>query len=465
MEEKGLTKYTPSKGVIAICMVALLLSGCSFQVGEAKGRPNTSQRENEDSLELEPDLSYEVPSVKAGVLVSQIGYNLVGTKKVIFSGSQLPEKFDVINVKTQKTVYTANISEKWFDEQKQTYIGYGEFSGFQTEGEYYIQCQYIGRSYAFYIKNDFYQIIMEEALENLQRVRQLEDTESIEKSEAINPIEYCYSISSLLLSFEIYPQAHEDGSALLKNEIPDVLDEVLLEVEKLANFQDSVTGSVGEATAWFCAAMAKFSYTYQKYDSVVATKYLQLADRAWKYIEKNKENFKDSQRLFAATELYRATGKYTYHSLVKELGNVIQADMKDDAYVFAATTYAATKRNVDVKLCGAMLQAIMDEAKSISESSKANKFFACANLEEEGMNAYLREMTIMSISNYVITNQEYATVIENHQDYLLGKNEKGICYIGLEGNEKMEEIDIFSSLASTSQYILMISEIISQEEK
>ena len=59
------------------------------------------------TMEEDPDLSYEVPVSAPHILVNQLGYITESTKVAVFCGSQMPDRFEVIDAAdTGKTVYT-----------------------------------------------------------------------------------------------------------------------------------------------------------------------------------------------------------------------------------------------------------------------------------------------------------------------------------------------------------------------
>lgn len=439
MEEKKLTKHRLARIAIVICIVAIFFCGCTEEMTGDNHKHNV-RSDGMDSLETEPDLSYVVPEIVPKILVSQKGYIMGGQKEVIFRGNKLPNTFDVIDMESGKSVYTGKIDNRGYNEKLGEYIGYGEINSLDEQGNYYIQGQMIGQSYAFAITEDVYKDLMKEALTGVTL-----ETE-------IDIVERCRIIAALLLSYELFPQVHEDGILYTKNDIPDILDYIELEIQKLSEFQDEQTGEVGEATAWFSAVMAKFSYTYQKHDSVRATKCLQLADKAWKYMEKNKDSIIPAEYFFAATEMYRATGKYAYHATLKELGKSITPTVENEAYIYGGITYIATKRNVDVDLCSDFLKKLMERAEEVCASSKEAPFLVNTAMEESE-EEFLKNMTVMSLVDYVITNHEYATVIENHHYYLLGRNSRGKCYVG--------SGELWENKVYVSQYIIMLSEVMS----
>lgn len=432
---------------VIISIISVFLGSC----GEAENSQPKAVQEAMVLLETAPELSYQVPQVLPGVLVPQYGYRKDGEKTVIFRGSRLPEAFSVIDTKTKEAVYIGKLEPPVYNTELSEYISYGEFTAFEEEGEYYIQCELIGRSYEFEIREGIYGDIMEASLKKLKEGAETGTQEN------------CRVAAALLLAWELFPDVHKDGVAYTENGIPDILEEAAARMEELAKLQDEETGGLGEKTAWYAAVMAKFSYSYQEFDNVLATRYIQLADKAWKYMEKHKESTDTEERFMAAAELYRATGQYKYHSVVKELGRELEPDMENEALLYGSITYAATKSKVDVELCSKYLLYLMEQAEQISADSKEAHYLVETQIEQSGIHSFFEHMTVMSVVDYVITNHEYATVIENHQHYLLGRNREGLCYVSAVEGAPMADYDIWGSQVYTAKYILMLSEMLSHE--
>lgn len=66
-----------------------------------------------------------------------------------------------------------------------------------------------------------------------------------------------------------------------------------------------------------------------------------------------------------------------------------------------------------------MMNRFLEEAERIAGESRQKPYL----VGSEEVDDILTDMTIMGIVDYVITNHEYSTVIENHIHYMLGRNE------------------------------------------
>lgn len=464
-------------GLLALCLSAGL-AGCSPYIEDTQKDnmvvfPVVDKEEEPafSGMESEPVISYTAKEQLPGVLVSQVGYSKTGDKWVIFRGSRLPEEFRIVNKDTGKTVFTGEIelsaqadsvAEAPKAEIATELVGYGEFTNFKTEGNYYIECEYIGRSYHFQIKDKLYTSLMEELIKTLDNrpFLQMEQGKTFTDEEIIAQ---CRNISGLLLAVELFPNAQMNKVNGLENKTPDVLEYAAEQIAALTAFQDSESGGVGKASAWYCAALAKFSYSYQKYDSTFATKCLQAADKAWKYVDSNPKEVQDAERFYAATELYRATGKYRYHAVAKELGKELLPDTQNEPLTYGGITYISTKWSLDRKLCNTFIKDLMDQAETISLESKDATYRSKALVTKGQTQKLFQQMLVMSVVDYIITNQEYAYAIERHHFYLGGRNEEGNSFLDYEGCDTLSQADLLSEPEYFGRYFLMLSEMKSHE--
>ena len=470
-------------GLMALCM-ALSLAGCSPYIDNVQtdsmqtDNPDISQEDTGDelqrvSMETSPVISYMAKEQLPGVLVAQVGYSKTGDKWVIFRGSRLPQEYHIIDGESGETVYTGEIEiEPQGDSEEENeyqvsgvpeFVGYGDFTEFQTEGNYYIECDYLGRSYRFRIQEGLYTSLMEELVGTLEDrpILQAEQGKEVSEEEIIAQ---CRNICGLLLSVELFPNAQLNKVNGLENKTPDVLEYAAEQVAALTAFQDTKTGELGGASAWYCATLAKFSYSYQKYDSTFATKCLQAADKAWKYIDSDPTVVLEEERFFAATELYRATGKYRYHSVAKELGSKLLPDIENESLTYGGITYISTKWNLDRNICNTFIKDLMNQAEAISANSAVATYLSGALVTEEQSQTLFQQMVVMCVVDYIITNREYAFAIERHHLYLGGRNEEGNSFLNYSVCDTLSQTDLLSKPEYFGRYFLMLSEIKSHEQ-
>lgn len=454
------------KNVLAIVLalgVSLLFGGC------AKSGTIAAEQENQvsgeatyevqiTSMENEPVLDYEVPIIKPGIIVSLDGYSVLKEKKAVFQGKRVPEQYKIVDLSTKEVVYEGKIESPVYNEETGEYTGYGDFSSLQTVGDYYIECEFLGSSYTFSVKEDYYGDAMQKTVNALLTLQTEENLTANERPSDEELIQKCKTLSALLLACELFPDSQVDGVSGTANKIPDVLDYAASQAAFLARWQSSGDGNVGAATGWYCAALSKLSYTYQKYESVDATRFLQAADKAWKYMDSHKEDFSDAERFFSAAELYRATGKSSYHTVVKELGKMLEPDIYNEPLTYGAVTYASTRRTVKESLCSTYLNAMMKQAENISAAAIKNDFMV-GNQMLDGPDVFFANTTNMVVVDYIITNEEYGSLIEDHQYYLMGRNELGVSYYDFENCERIAETPLSGEAVYLAKYILILSEI------
>lgn len=517
------------KTTCMVLMITLLLTvtaGCGdFQDFQINAPASGGENDDFTSLGLSPEFDYEVPESLPSILVDQVGYPVGSNKIAMINGETPPETFSILEEQTGREVYTGKVENKGYDASVNAYISYADFTDFNTEGTYYIQAPSIGRSYAFQIAEEpfvdlFNKVFKQyyynrcgltlstelagEAAHNAchSREAQMKDEAMVkldvsggwhvDEIGSRDVAKGCQAISSLLLTYELYPEAMGDDMGIPEsgNGIPDVLDEVKYEIDWLLKMQDAKSGAVYasvssvdnktagyilyidgitmDATIHFAAAMAKFSYLYQSYDREFATQCLQASDRAYRYAENYLADISQEQYFYAAAELYRATGRYQYHNVIKSyLTQNEDPDLENDFVFWGCVTYLSTKQKVDMALCSSVAQNLMRQGEVISYASKDSKLLVAAD-EKQGSHAgLLRNMTRLAVVDHIITNHEYATVLENHIHYMLGRNLLSISYLDGEGERNYRDIDvslgIMNQVDLNAELLLLLAAIMDDE--
>lgn len=506
---------------IAILSIAALLSGCEGAQSPSAGNTKPEQEEEIISLGLTPEFDYEVPVSLPDIMVDQVGYAIGSNKIAVFRGEILPDTYDLIDAETGETVFTGAVKKKGYNDLTEEEISYGDFTDFTRPGTYYLQADIIGRSYSFVIAEDPYSDIFTQALKcyyysrcglmlsaefagekahnacHTKTALLKEDTTveldvsggwHIDENGQRDVIKGCQAIDNLLLAYELYGSVFTDEVGIPEsgNGIPDVLDEVKYEIDWLLKMQDTTSGAVYasvsmiinsdatyqmyvdsvamDATIQFAATMAKFSYLYQNYDMDFATQCLRAADRAYRYIENYPEDISAEACFYAAAELYRATGNYSYRNVVQEyLSGQEKIDMQNSYVFWGCVTYLSTKQRVDVNLCESIIKTMLSDVEEISFASKNSKYLTEGNKEQHNNRELLQKMVRLAVVDHIITNHEYMTVLENHLHYFLGRNAQSISYIDNMGSRNYESIDekmgIMKQMDSNAELIVMLSAI------
>ncbi len=486
-----------------LCM-GLLFSGC------VPGNLKQEQTSGTEPVSMNPapDLSYEVPVSVPHILVDQIGYPSFGEKTAIFTGDNLPKDFEVVDTESGEVVFSGKIKEREHSGTDRDVSGYGDFSELTEEGSYYIQSSILGRSYEFKIDEDVYDDIFADAIARLKvhqekKLNVILPTQNGEPAEKIMQggwftdelgnqelLQSCEAMMTVLTAYELYPDSFEKENP---EEEPALLSHLRMQTEWMLGLQDEKSGGVYggilaesdkaiptyraaemsvEAAACFAAAMAKFSYTYKKYDQQYAAQCLRAADRAWKYIGKQQTSEDETKAattagmLFtAAAELYRASGQQAYHLPVKQILSAGVKPGEDVWDTYGAVTYLMTRFSVDVENCAVIMKQLMNCAEEISARARASAYFTEGNAAYTNTKELLWNMVILSVADYVITNHEYATVIEEHQHYLFGCNPDGISLMKEEDCDSVlpSESGEREELLLNAYYICMLSQMLKED--
>lgn len=485
--------------ICAVLTAVLMLTAC--------GRDTDGQGEAESlSLQMqeEPSLDYEVPKMQPGILVNRRGYDAASRKVAVLRGENLPEDFRLVDTSTGEVVYTGSLGKKGYNEVYEEYNSYGDFSEFTQTGEYYIECGTVGRSYPFQIQEGLTSQVFGEVLDYLKaqaeagmKTGEPEGNGAVQEDGYLlqEKQELLKQIIILLLSYELYPEVYEDTDG---NQAPDILDTVTMMIQDISRLQDIKTGEIYGCEYTYAAALAKYSYLYQRWDSRYATEILNLADKAWRCAEKEKEdrNAGDMEyRILAAAELYRANGRYQYRAVIEAYGagNVTVsgnssvsgsdslpggdvASPKSNGERLAEVTYLSTRQKVDVALCGRFMKDLMEEAEEIAAQASDSYYFSAAGDTRDGIEKLIWDMVALTVVEYVITNHEYGQVIENQHHFLNGRNPEAYCYwMPLEDEGKAvaesgpeiegtaEQMRLTDSRVWTAGYLLMLSEMLANQ--
>ena len=513
------------KSFICIMLSLIMLTGCEYASDRSFSTLQKNDGDNGPStLGLSPEFNYEVPESLPSILVDQLGYAVSSNKIAVFQGESLPDTFAIIDANNGQSVFTGEIEQKGYDEETGVFISYGDFTSFRTIGTYYIEAAVIGQSYAFEISDNPYAELYDVALKQYYYNRcgmtlsselagdaahnACHTKEAQMKEQASVKLDVsggwhvdemstrdvsigCNTVNHLLLAYELYPDVFGDEVGIPEsgNGIPDVLDEVKYEIDWLLKMQDSKSGAVYsavssadsvtlgyllyidgitmDATIRFAATMAKFSYLYQNYDRNFATQCLKAADRAYRYAGQYLADVSPEEYFYASTELYRATGNRRYHD---EIENYLQqnpvVDMNNNFVFWGCVTYLSTKQRVEVNLCDELIKVLMLEGERISYASKNSKFLVSMDEQHTGTAELLRDITRLAVVDHVITNHEYATVLQNHLHYMLGRNLHAISYLDGAGSRNYADINenqgIMNQVELNAELVLMMSSVMEE---
>ena len=495
--------------VIWVFLCLIVLTGCgSIKENRQNDQENIPEA---DSMEQEPQLSYEVPVSMPGILVDRLGYLPEENKTVIFKGKDLPQEFYVVDQKTEQIVYQGYPEiRKEEGEEKEAY---GDFSDFAAPGTYYIEAPILGKSYSFSISDTVYDSLFQEACKQYyynrcgmtlgseyagdkahnachtgKSVLRGNGSVSMDASGGWHQNENgeknitgaSRAMAVLMMSYELYPQEYTDQEGIPEsgNQIPDILDEIRYETEWFLKMQDKQTGAVyagvtaydkgsyvepacAKAEFAFAMTMAKFGYLYQNYDKEYAMTCLKAADRAFKHAvlcEEADDGEEKIWRFAAAAEIYRAAGQVSYQKyLVEYLSDGDLTLAGDMVQLSGCVTYISTKQAVSMVLCEKIMTMLMDQAEEISEEVRGSLYMTSTEAEGDS-SRILTQVAYLTVVNHVISNYEYKLMIENQLHYLLGRNERGIDYIS---DDTEEAPCVINQFKEDSMLVFMLAGIVS----
>lgn len=406
-----------------ICLAAFLCAGCSVPIvnnlgmgGEVAGGA---------FMESTPVIDYTVPQLFPNVLVDMTGYRVAGTKQAVVKGHKLPETFHLVDEQTKEVVYTAALESVEYDEEQELYSAYADFNEWNQAGSYYLECEYVGRSYVFSLEEGLYERLLGEICQEL-----IAECQSGEASIA--------DVNRMLLAYEWYGEAFPDGNG---DKIPDILEAVADWIE--------VTGEQGADSgqeASYAALLAKFSFLYQNYDRQYATECLR---RASVVLEQTRSGMqKDAEFFYALTELYRATGLTTYMDQIAEYRTYFESHSnytEEDGYLYGIMTYMNTRQTVDVELCDMLMESVMEQGEAIG--GLYQEMLHPVTARNNGTQDLLRHALELACANYVMNNYQYNFVMEEFLHYLGGRNLQSVDFYDLEPEYR-------------SQYLILLAQLV-----
>ena len=514
--------YYLFKRATAVMLMAVMLTGCSK--AETENLELLIEQDQPETVDPALDMSYEVPVDTPEILIDQCGYEADSEKVAVFRGTDIDGTFEVRNLETDEVVYVGEVRRSKYNKELEEYDSCGYFTELTTEGDYYIYNRTLGSSYAFSIKEKIYSDMFDEAgkifylnrcgytimeqyagenahaachvgnayLEG-DKTTQIDVTGGWHLDEKANRdvVDGCNIAQNLLLAYELNKDVFSDDTDIPESNdgIADILNEVKVEVDWLLKMQDEKTGGVYasaltqqsgitdlsnadvevtpitmEATISFAALLAKFSYLYQSIDSSFATDCLRAADRAWKCYSKNENAGNDGRYFQAAAELYRATGSSTYNSVLDTFfsqDGFIEGFVNEDATFLGGITYLSTKQDVSKTVCNEMMSVLLSSAEEIANKANNSTFFVTSCLGEDLLDKMFDDLRCLTVTNYIIYNHEYTTIIENHIHFLMGVNPDAINYVtdSTENSYALyeEANSIMSNPVYISKFMIMLS--------
>lgn len=411
--------------LLALSLVVSVCSGCGAHTETTTGEGHHTVA---TGMESTPIIEYTVPKQTANVLVDRLGYSAVGEKEVAIKGKNLPKTFRLVNAETGDMVYEGEIEKVTYHNEPDLYLGYAVFEGYEEPGEYYVECDMVGRSYTFAIVEDLYKEMFREMSEKVMS-RCADQTVSISE------------VASLLTAYEWYPDLFVDSDG---DEVPDVLELLLQWFETVER-----NGDIEKDAVMNAALLAKFSYVYQKYDKKYATTCLQKASAMF---DKNKDTMqKGAENFFALAELYRASGLVTYRNQIADYKSYFEKNTsfgREQEYLYGAMTYMVTRQKVDVDLCNVLLDTMMDRGEEIS--GQCEEITHPISAKNNGPEDILASASEIIFLNYVLNSYQYCVNLQELLHYLGGRN--------------MQSVSFYPEEEDCAGYILLLAQLASMPD-
>ncbi|MDR0948002.1 MAG: glycoside hydrolase family 9 protein [Lachnospiraceae bacterium] len=416
------------------------------------------------SMEDEPIIEYEVPTMAASIFVNREGYDRYGDKIAIVNGESFLSPFRVVNAVTREIVFTGNLQEGSYPIDNDEYNSYGDFSAVTLEGIYYIECDHMGRSYPFRIFEGETDRVFDNVIDMVGDFSTAMKSDGVRLQGSSND-DTLRALYLYLLSYELFPTVFQDE---VSSKVPKILQAATRIVTTLTEQSDPDTGALGVRSYFYAAILAKYSYLYQSYDDDYATVVLNYADKAWRYAQKQRskdatQGIDEEFRILAAAEMYRATGRYTYRNVFLEYGKQYLAEAKaqaqnpstveilseaeDDArgdynvsnfaITMAKVTYLLTKQRVNAQLCDLFMSQLMENAERIvSEADLTHPTRGFSTFTQA--DATFWDMTLLTVVGYAVRTQGYEKVAQELYHYLCGRNPSATRYFTADGDVENE---------------------------
>ena len=454
---------------LIILLSVHILAGCNLPFADNE----LSSSENEgDTLGLEPDFSYEVVEQKPNILVNQVGYLPENRKTAVLQGEHLESIFYVYNADNDHLEYRGSLKADTLGMDEETgeeiskdnhikNIYLADFSEVKKPGTYYLYHSDLGYSYPFEIGNDTYREIEKSTLLLIEE--ETTDTSLI-----------CYQLTGLLLTKELYPEN------ILE---PQRLEQVCQQkTELLLQAQDSVTGNVYAdissvtmmqepdetkkqqfislaATAEFAGTLAIYAYQIRETDWNRSYQIQAAAENAYRAIQNSLDNVGYDAGYFAASNLYRLTGRAKYAQAIGQYLGMKEEKKSYTEYdfsLFGDYAYLTLQQGSNLEWSEFIMRKIMKQAENIALSAGKNTYYVSKNREYHDIDGKLRDMSNMALVNYIITNHEYSMLQKNYMDYFLGRNPYNICFMNGYGSENAGEGEIEINAFNGSLFYLLL---------
>ena len=419
------------------CMVLALgfgLTGCQTVSPQIETAQTT--------LGMEPDFSYAVTPQTPHIHVDSYGYRPDDKKVAFFSGENLTESFEVREADSGKKVFEGSLRRVNTANTDALYTG--DFSMFQSSGNYYLYHETLGESYEFTVSDmiytDLFYLFLKEGKE----------------SAGENQSSLCYLLANLLFAKELYPESPMDDVYLRKQAegLLSMQDETgrIADKKIQAAFLKTTGTAAGGAgqntsvwpvgdevkqaalsqTAQAAGVLAGFSQLYRESDSNFANQCLIAAQKAYIYLEKDIAGVPGDALYFAAAQLYRAGAGYKYRNAIRNYDAVLPENRiytSQNYELLADFAYLSTPHATDFARCEAILESYLEQAQEVSESSSREHYYVRENMDSVEKKIVLKDLVVLGIVNHLLSGRGYEGVSTSYIHYYMGANPENRNYL------------------------------------
>lgn len=455
--------------------------------------------------------------------IDQVGYRTLDKKIAVIKGQY--KQFQVVDTKTGLTVLNEKLTDSTKDESSGDTVCYADFTKLTAPGKYFISVSGLGKSYDFSIDDKVYIPISDAMLKALyyQRCGMAltsnfagefshdichkapakfydDETKELDVSGGWHDagdygkyvVPASVTVADLLLAYEFYPKAFTDNTKIPEsgNNIPDILDEAKYGIRWLLKMQNTESGGVYHkvtsrgfadmttmpdkdvddqlimpisttATADFAAVTAMASRIYSDMDPVFAQNCLQASQKAWEWLEENKDfvGFKNpsdvtsgeygdssgaDEKAWAAAELFRSTGDVKYSDyFVKNF----EADGFglgwQNVSGFAAIGYMfSDKPGTDQKKVDEIKKSWLQKADMFASTGDKDGYLVAMHEMEynwgSNMNVATHAMHLL-IADKLKSDKKYTQAAEDCAHYLIGRNTLNQSYVTGFGSKQVKQ--------------------------
>ncbi|HRA71828.1 MAG TPA: glycoside hydrolase family 9 protein [Flavobacterium sp.] len=478
-------------------------------------------------------LLFSLSSVQAQtILLNQVGYKPNAEKRAFISDPEV-KNFKIVNTLTNEVVYKGEISTPKYWEPSGTKVGIADFSSIQKPGKYSVV---VGNSSkTITIDNAVYETLGTKSLEAFYLARASEtiseklagiyarplghpdDKVIIHASAATDKrpegsiisspsgwydagdynkyiVNSGITVHTLLQFYEMFPEYSKNLKLKIpenSNQVPDLLDEILVNLRWMLTMQDPNDGGVYHklTTKYFCgmvmpgddkldrfvvmkstaatldfaAVMAKASRIFSKFEKQypnLSSSCLDASKKAWNWAQKNPnvlyvqpkdistgeygdKNIED-EKYWAAIELYLSTKNENYLNQLPENLKITTPTWPQVESLGAFSLVSSTDKIKDPKIkdkIDLIKRNLLNTADQLCQTNKVSPFKISMNTFSWGSNSDLANQGLLLIHAYTISgDKKYLKAAEACLHYILGSNPLNMCFVTSFGDNSPQHI-------------------------